>query len=355
MTKLTLDLGPGFDLKDIPGTNTYSLTKGGADTGRTVLKNKVTINGNTVEFTDTSALTDLFPGTLVKRYQDIVASGINPKAVQFNREKMMVDTDGKVYIRDSDGKRQEIPGFKSYDPETGDIIIDSAKEGEFNAAVSKGLANPGQVVGPEDAESALGAKLNETFEQWAGRMEKFGSYALKLGIVIVGVTTIASFVNWLREEAANVNNETFKITEIKREGKITYTSQYKICSGDSIYNFRGFENVNRPSMNNHPEYVTTGGVGTLSDSSQTFDAIEAGVSVKPPSGQELTFKVRTNEMRRLACTLAEVARDAANAAGNLGKNVTKGFFEGLGIDPMWLIGGIIILIVGAIIASVAFK
>jgi hypothetical protein len=353
---LRLDLGPGFDLKSLPDGN-FELTRNGVDTGRTIPANKFTRTGNSIEFTDSSGIRDLFPANKVSRIQDLVLAnrGVTLKAIPFDTNKMLVDTDGKVFTRNSSGDLEELPGVKSYDPETGNMVIDSSVEADFNSRISRGMANPGQVIGPKDAQDALKPKDTETFADWEKRIGKYGSYALYLGVAIVGVTTIASFIEWLKGDTAAVNAEVFKIKEIKREGKITYTSQYKICAGDEVYGFGGFENVNKADMSSHTRYATGGGVGNLDDSSQTFEPINAGETVKPPDGKELTFRVETNNLRRLSCTLANIARDVAAGAASVTKEVTKGFFEGLGIDFAWVIGGFIALVVLAIVATMFSK
>lgn len=267
--------------------------------------------------------------------------------------------DGKVYTLTAGGlRKKEMEGVIAINTRTNPptIIVDLNYKSKAEKDTTDGIeTNGGEVITQNEAPEALKAKENETFQQWEERMQKYASYALYLGLGIVAITTVASFINWLKGDTDAVNNEVFRIKDIKREGKITYTSQYKICNGDRIYEFRGFENVNRAAMNNYPTYTTNGGNGQLDDSSQTFEAIEAGVTVTPPSGQELTFRVETTALRRLSCALANVARDLASGAANLGKNVTKGFWEGLGIDPVWLIGGIILLIILAIVASVFLK
>lgn len=295
-----------------------------------------------------------------KSVTDALSSGKQIEAFSFNSRKHIIQ-DGKVYTVKRVGlfndkvEYKEMEGVVGVDP-AGRIIIDKNAKAKADADTNDGIdTNGGNIITTKEAPDALKAKENESFGDWETRMQKYASYALYLGLGIVAITTVASFINWLKGDTDAVNNEVFRIKDIKREGKITYTSQYKICAGDTVYGFAGFVNVNRAAMDNKYNYTTGGGVGSLDDSSQTFEEIESGVTVTPPSGQELTFRVETTALRRLSCALANVARDLASGAANVGKNVAKGFWEGLGIDPVWLIGGIILLIILAIVASVFLK
>lgn len=278
--------------------------------------------------------------------------------IEFNPSKHIIK-DGKVYTVTAGGlKQKEMEGVAAVslksNPPT--IVIDLNYKSKADKDTSDGIdTNNGDVITKEDAPEALKPNTDENFADWETRMQKYGSYALYLGLGILTITTIASFIEWLKGDTDAVNAEVFKIKEIKREGKITYTSQYQICAGDRVYNFGGFANVNKSDMDSYPGYVTTGGAGNLDDSSQTFTALDAGVSYKPPDGKELTFRVETNHLRRLSCTLANIARDVAAGAASVTQEVTKGFFEGLGIDFAWVIGGFIALVIVGIVLTVLFK
>jgi hypothetical protein len=180
-------------------------------------------------------------------------------------------------------------------------------------------------------------KSNAEFLASAGKIICF------LGLALWGIMTLQEFIDRLTSIADDVNNETFKISELKKTS-FKFTGS-KICAGDKIYNFNGFQNVQKESINSTPEFSTRGGESEIKDD-VTFNSVTETETIKPPTDGELTFKVRTTFIRRLLCLAADIVNDVVDTA----KNVASGLGRSVFGDINW--GLIIIVFVGLIVGGI---
>ena len=174
-------------------------------------------------------------------------------------------------------------------------------------------------------------------------------YLVFLGIAGMVLMSLKQLFDRMNEEANSVNNEIFKITELKRSS-MTFTGS-KICSGDRIYNFGGFQNVQKESINSTEEFRTKGGETKITD--HTFESVSITETITPPSNSELTFRVKTTFIRRMICLAVDIVVEAANTAKDIASGVSSGIFGDINWGIVFIV--IIALVVGGVALAITLR
>lgn len=266
------------------------------------------------------------------------------KKVSMDVEDIDFDS-GKIYIKgDTNLKNFNRIGSDAYPMPVGGKALDSKQTKELTTPTKEELD-----ADPETAKQSWLTRMRLWFDDPnvksnADFLSSAAKIVLFTGLALWGVLTLKELFDRLNEIADTVNNETFKILELKRTS--FRFSGSKICSGDYIYNFRGFENVQKESINNTPEFKTSGGETEIKND-YTFEQVSLTETITPPSDGELTFRVKTTFIRRILCFAIDLVSNVAEGVGNVVTGLGRGLFG----DINW---GIIILLFVCLIAGGVF-
>ena len=307
-----------------------------------------------------------------------------------NKTTIYVTEDGKYQIFDKEkGERVDAPDieFVSVGPDgkltvlgnkntlsktLNDSQIDDITTGQKVDTNGKDVLTSKEVVELLDAKFAKNmdefkAHLTQKVgpeSTWDKVCLYFNRGMIVLGIasvaagVVAGIVLLSQYVRDKEKEAEDVNNATYIVSQIQTSS-LTYTCRTattRLCAGDSLSQFAGFESVNKPELNTEAFSLTKSATGQITE--HTFQSVKSGEIVKKGTTAEspdLTFKVNTDAVRRVACDVAQITYSLVSGAAGVVSAGASGLFDGLGINWGIVILVLIGLVVGGVILAVVMK
>lgn len=234
------------------------------------------------------------------------------------------------------------------------------------------------IVETPDIEKLLDTKLAQTMDELKAQLtQKVGPestwdkvclylnraaiVSLGLGVaagVIGGIILLSQYIKNKEKESEEVNNAIYKVTEIQTSSlKYTCpTATTRLCAGDSLSQFAGFDSVNKPELNTETFSLTKTATGHITE--HTFETVKSGEIVKKGTTEgspDLTFRVNTDAIRRVSCDVGQIVYSLTSGAAGVASSAAGGLFDGLGINWGIVILVLIGLVVGGVILAVVMK